>query len=57
MEDLGLKYTQPDVYEEITTKLKNTDEVRKRFISRFIYPIRTSLIQAGLHFDIKGRPK
>jgi GTP diphosphokinase / guanosine-3',5'-bis(diphosphate) 3'-diphosphatase len=57
MEDLGLKYTQPDVYEEITTKLKNTDEVRKRFISRFIYPIRTSLMQAGLHFDIKGRPK
>jgi GTP pyrophosphokinase len=57
MEDLGLKYTQPDVYEEIITKLKNTDEVRKRFISRFIYPIRTSLNQGGLHFDIKGRPK
>lgn len=57
MEDLGLKYTQPDIYEEITTKLKNTDEVRKRFISRFIYPIRTSLMQVGLRFDIKGRPK
>jgi GTP pyrophosphokinase len=57
MEDLGLKYTQPDIYEEITTKLKNTDEVRKRFISRFIYPIRTSLLSAGLSFDIKGRPK
>lgn len=57
MEDLGLKYTQPDVYEEITTKLKNTDEVRRRFISRFIYPIRTSLMQTGIKFDIKGRPK
>ncbi|MFN5318530.1 MAG: RelA/SpoT family protein [Bacteroidia bacterium] len=57
MEDLGLKYTQPEVYDEIITKLKNTDEVRKRFISRFIYPIRTRLMQAGLHFDIKGRPK
>jgi guanosine-3',5'-bis(diphosphate) 3'-pyrophosphohydrolase len=57
MEDLGLKYTQPEVFEEITTKLKNTEEVRKRFISRFIYPIRTRLMQAGLHFDIKGRSK
>ncbi len=57
MEDLGLKYTQPDVYEEITTKLKNTDEVRRRFISRFIYPIRSSLMHTGIKFDIKGRPK
>jgi GTP diphosphokinase / guanosine-3',5'-bis(diphosphate) 3'-diphosphatase len=57
MEDLGLKYTQPDLYEEITTKLKNTDEVRRRFISRFIYPIRSSLMQTGIKFDIKGRPK
>ena len=57
MEDLGLKYTQPEVFEEITTKLKNTEEVRKRFISRFIYPIRTRLMQAGLAFDIKGRSK
>jgi GTP diphosphokinase / guanosine-3',5'-bis(diphosphate) 3'-diphosphatase len=57
MEDLGLKYTQPDIYEEIITKLKNTDEVRKRFISRFIHPIRSSLSQQGFKFDIKGRPK
>jgi len=57
MEDLGLKYTQPEVFEEITTKFKNTEEVRKRFISRFIYPIRTRLMQAELEFDIKGRSK
>jgi len=57
MEDLGLMYTQPDIYEEVITKLKNTDEVRKRFISRFVYPIRTALQQQGFTFDIKGRPK
>lgn len=57
MEDLGLMYTEPDVYEEIITKLKNTEEVRKRFISRFIHPIRTSLGEQGFTFDIKGRPK
>ena len=57
MEDRGLKCTQPEVFEEFTTKLKNTEEVRKRFISRFIYPIRTRLMQGGLQFDIKGRSK
>lgn len=57
MEDLGLMYTQPDIYEEIITKLKNTDEVRKRFISRFVHPIRNMLTTQGFTFDIKGRPK
>jgi GTP pyrophosphokinase len=57
MEDLGLMYTQPDIYEEIITKLKNTDEVRKRFISRFVNPIRNMLTSQGFTFDIKGRPK
>ena len=57
MEDLGLKFTQPEVFEEVITKLKNTDEVRKRFISRFINPIRNSLNEQGFTFDIKGRPK
>ena len=52
MEDLGLKYTQPEVYDEIITKLKNTDEVRKRFISRFVNPIRKNLSEQGLTFDI-----
>lgn len=57
MEDLGLKYTQPEAYEELSTKLKNTDEVRKRFISRFIYPIKKMLYAQGFKFEIKGRPK
>jgi GTP pyrophosphokinase len=57
MEDLGLMYTEPDVYEEIITKLKNTEEVRRRFISRFIHPIRASLNEQGFKFDIKGRSK
>ena len=57
MEDLGLMYTQPDIYTEIVTKLKNTEEVRKRFISRFVNPIRNNLTTQGFTFDIKGRPK
>jgi GTP pyrophosphokinase len=57
MEDLGLKYTQPDVYNEIITNLEKGEEVRKRFINIFTSPIKTQLQQAGFKFDIKSRTK
>ena len=38
MEDLGLKYTDPEIYASISKKLRETAESRKRFINKFIYP-------------------
>ncbi len=57
LEDLGLKYTEQETYKTISEKLKNTEDVRKRFISRFTMPIKKSLTDQGLEFEIKGRPK
>ncbi len=57
LEDLSLKYTQPDIYLEIQEKLASTDEARKRFISKFTLPIRRNLTAMGLEFEIKGRSK
>ncbi|UPT65403.1 MAG: RelA/SpoT family protein [Sphingobacteriales bacterium JAD_PAG50586_3] len=57
LEDLGLKYTEPDTYQEIVDKLKNTEDVRKRFINRFTMPIKKALAENGLDFEVKGRPK
>ena len=57
MEDLGLKYTQPDVFDEIITNLEKGEEVRKRFINIFTSPIRTQLQQSGFKFEIKSRTK
>ena len=39
LEDLSLKYTEPEVYNEITSKLKKTKAVRTRFVNRFSRPI------------------
>ncbi|MCS7298024.1 MAG: RelA/SpoT family protein [Bacteroidia bacterium] len=39
MEDLILKYTEPQVYEEIARKLQETARERERYIQRFIEPI------------------
>ncbi|HVA98256.1 MAG TPA: bifunctional (p)ppGpp synthetase/guanosine-3',5'-bis(diphosphate) 3'-pyrophosphohydrolase [Bacteroidia bacterium] len=57
MEDLGLKYTEPDVFESITKKLKDTQPERTRFINKFIVPIKHEFEEQGLKFKIIGRPK
>ncbi|MCB0793260.1 MAG: bifunctional (p)ppGpp synthetase/guanosine-3',5'-bis(diphosphate) 3'-pyrophosphohydrolase [Flavobacteriales bacterium] len=57
LEDLALKFKEPVIYEEISSKLKKTEAVRKRFISRFTLPIRRSMEHEGFTFEVKGRPK
>lgn len=57
LEDLSFKYTEPDVYRDIELKLKSTQDVRNRFIRRFVFPIRESLGNEGYTFDIKARTK
>lgn len=57
LEDLGMKYTNPVIFKEIQGKLKSTEDVRKRFIRRFVNPIKESLTREGYLFDIKARTK
>jgi GTP diphosphokinase / guanosine-3',5'-bis(diphosphate) 3'-diphosphatase len=57
LEDLGLKYTEPEIYNTITQKIKKTQAVRTRFINSFVAPIKRSLTAQGFNYEIKGRPK
>lgn len=57
LEDLHLKYTEPEDYNFIREKLRTTRLSRDRFISKFIEPIESDLKEQGYHFVIKGRPK
>jgi guanosine-3',5'-bis(diphosphate) 3'-pyrophosphohydrolase len=57
MEDLAMKYTQPEIYTEIARNLKETRRDRTRYINEFIKPIRDLLTSQGLEFEIYGRPK
>ncbi len=57
LEDLALKYSEPDVYAKIESSLKSTQDVRNRFIRRFIAPIKEALLHEGYVFEIKGRTK
>ena len=57
LEDLSLKYTEPEVYDEITTKLKKTKAVRTRFVNQFSVPIVRELKKQKIKFELKGRTK
>ncbi|HTN47774.1 MAG TPA: bifunctional (p)ppGpp synthetase/guanosine-3',5'-bis(diphosphate) 3'-pyrophosphohydrolase [Flavipsychrobacter sp.] len=57
LEDLALKYTQPEIFTEISKGLKETKKDRTRYINEFIKPIKEELQEAGFKFDIFGRSK
>ncbi len=57
MEDLAMKYMEPEVYKGIARKLAETKKERTRYINEFIRPIREKLEKANLHAEIFGRPK
>src|SRR5690242_17884041 len=57
LEDLAMKYMEPDSYKYIAQKLDNTKRERTRYINEFIKPIKEQLQHAHFNFEIYGRPK
>jgi GTP pyrophosphokinase len=57
LEDLGLKYTEPEVYNDIFNKIKESKEEQDAYIKAFSKVIVDTLDTEGLKYEIKGRPK
>jgi guanosine-3',5'-bis(diphosphate) 3'-pyrophosphohydrolase len=57
LEDLGLKYTEPDVYKDIVGKIKETKEEQDAYIKDISDVLKNSLDSEGIEYTIKGRPK
>jgi GTP pyrophosphokinase len=57
LEDLAMKYLEPDTYRDIARKLSETKRERTRYINEFIKPIREKLDRAGFPYEMYGRPK
>ncbi len=57
LEDLSLKYTEPEVYRDIQEKIEHTKEEQQRYIDDFSDVIRDSLDKEGLKYTVKGRMK
>jgi len=57
LEDLGLKYTEPEVYNDISTKIKESKEQQNKYIEEFSNHIKKALDNENLSYDIRGRTK
>ena len=57
LEDLGLKYTEPEIYNEIVSKIKETKEEQDAYIKDISDVLKDSLDKEGIDYIIKGRPK
>ncbi len=57
LEDLSLKYTEPEVYNDILGKIQDSKEEQDAYIESFATTIKTSLEKEQIDFQIKGRPK
>ncbi len=57
LEDLGLKYTEPEVFYEIKNKIEESKEEQDKYIKNFSRRISEKLKKEDLGFKINGRPK
>lgn len=57
LENLSLQYTNPQIYQHIQQQLQETESDRKRFIRKFIYPIKNVLIKHDIPNEIQIRTK
>ena len=57
LEDLSLKYLEPEEYRHIVEELKESEAERMAFIERFLEPVRELLDKDGIKYHIKSRTK
>lgn len=57
LEDLSMKYLEPDTYKFVAKKLNEKKTERALFIKNFVEPIAEIMSEQGLKADIYGRPK
>ncbi len=57
MEDLAVKYLEPEQYRYVENRLKQTTASRNRLIREFSQPLKEKLEKNGFKFSIKSRTK
>ncbi|MGO1750900.1 MAG: RelA/SpoT family protein [Psychroflexus sp.] len=57
LEDLSLKYTEPEVYNDILSKIKDSKEDIESYIQSFSGQIKQALDKESIACEIKGRHK
>ena len=56
-EDIIFMISEPDKYEELSQKLKDSEKQRNKYIEEFIDPLKSKLKELGVPYRVLGRPK
>ena len=54
---MGLKYTEPEIFEEIKNKIEQSKYEQDKYIKNFSRRISDKLRKEDINFKISGRPK
>ena len=57
LEDLSLKFLDPEAYQELVRKVKGTRKGREKYLEKIEAPLLESLKNAGINAQIEGRAK
>ncbi len=57
LEDLGLKYTEPEVYNDILSKISDSKEDQENYIKSFENTLNNGLSKESFKYQIRGRFK
>ncbi|WP_405604811.1 RelA/SpoT family protein [Polaribacter sp. Asnod1-A03] len=57
LEDLGLKYTEPEAYNSILSKIKESKEDQLNYLNQFEETLKAGLDKENFDYEIKGRFK
>ena len=57
LEDLGLRYTEPEVYNDIVTKIIESKEEQQKYLETFAETLKKGLNNENFSYEIKGRFK
>lgn len=57
MEDIFLKFTEPERYKEIVRKIKDTEPQREALVRNFVNPLKDKLDREGIRYTLKARTK
>ena len=57
LDDLSLKYLEPEIYKDLEEKLDSNKEERQAFIKSIIKEVREHIEEAGIRAEVDGRVK
>lgn len=57
LEELAFRYEHPAIYNEISSKVAESEAERQHIVEEFVNPVRKKLDEAGFKYEIKARVK